>query len=267
MTTKIKLIVSILIFSSHFISAQTNNVTVDSLATQSEILLKGLKKATPEDLDPNVQIVINPMQTPVYTDDFKLIKTEDFLQIMSSGEYIPEPYINENKIIKVFVLRKATDTEKIQVKAHKTIFKSQKNKMVGQEAPAFSLKDIYGKELSLRELTDKIIVINFWFIECRSCILQMSELNNLVDKYKDKDVVFLGFSVSDKTEINYFLNTHIFKYNIVADCKNLLMTYNVNTFPTNIVIDKNAKITYFESGGSADTSIRNLDKAIEYLIK
>jgi cytochrome oxidase Cu insertion factor (SCO1/SenC/PrrC family) len=42
--------------------------------------------------------------------------------------------------------------------------------LVGTKALGFSATDINGKEYSLDSLKGKIIVMNFWFIQCKPCI-------------------------------------------------------------------------------------------------
>lgn len=46
------------------------------------------------------------------------------------------------------------------------------------------------------------------------CIKEMPELIELVRDNKDKDVVFIGFSTSDKPKIDKFLQTKEFNYYI-----------------------------------------------------
>jgi thiol-disulfide isomerase/thioredoxin len=89
---------------------------------------------------------------------------------------------------------------------------SQQNSsdLIGKEAFPFSATDISGNNYSLDELKGKVIVINFWFVECKPCVMEMPELNKLVEKHKNKEVVFLGFANNDKPKIEKFLKTKSF---------------------------------------------------------
>lgn len=45
-----------------------------------------------------------------------------------------------------------------------------------------------------KELSGKIVVMNFWYSKCLPCIKEIPELNKIVAEYKDnKNIVFLGF--------------------------------------------------------------------------
>ena len=76
------------------------------------------------------------------------------------------------------------------------------NSLIGMNAPVFSVKDIQGNKKSLNSLKGKIIILNFWFIECKPCVREMPELNNLVKKYKNDNVEFIGFSGNGSMQIN-----------------------------------------------------------------
>jgi hypothetical protein len=86
------------------------------------------------------------------------------MKIMMSGDYIPEPYIDSKKVVKAFVLRKATELEKEQMKQMQGNMQNpgqNNNELIGKEAFPFSVTDISGTKYSLEKLKGKIIVINF----------------------------------------------------------------------------------------------------------
>jgi len=92
----------------------------------------------------------------------------------------------------------------------------------------------------------------------------MPELNQLVEKYKNKEVVFLGFAINDKAAIEKFLKTKTFSYNIIPNSEVVIGQYKVQSFPTHLVIDKNSVIAYRTSGLGPNT-MADLDKMIETL--
>jgi peroxiredoxin len=249
--------------------AQVTNLEQGTVVKKNIDLLKGLKKAEPGDIDAGKPLMLDPSATPIYSDNLSLIEGDEFMRIMMSGDYIPEPYIDNNKEVKAFVLRKATEQEKAQMKEMQGDMQSEKqnkNDLIGKEAFSFSVTDILGNTYSLEKLKGKVIVINFWFVECKPCVIEIPELNNLVDKYKGEEVVFLGFATNDKSKIEGFLKTKTYKYNIIADGSNVARMYKVNAYPTHLIIDKNSKIAYC-STGLGPTTVTDLEKTIELLIK
>jgi len=52
------------------------------------------------------------------------------------------------------------------------------------------------KTYSLSSLKGKIFVINFWFLECKPCVIEIPELNKIVEKHKSEEVLFLAFAMN-----------------------------------------------------------------------
>lgn len=130
----------------------------------------------------------------------------------------------------------------------------------GELIPQFIFEDINGNKFDSEELRGKVIVLNFWSTTCGPCIKEMPHLNKLVDKMKNKDIVFIAPAFhSSKNELNNFLSEHPFAYNIVtlnAD------DYNIWALPTHIIIDRNQKVIGKYVGGSNENLIK-----IESLLK
>lgn len=249
--------------------AQVTNVSQNTLAKNNITKLENLKKAEPGDIYSGTPMMLDPSTTPMYYENFVLIKEGEFMKIMMSGDYIPEPYIDINKVVKAFVFRKATELEKEQMKEMQANMQNSgqnKSELIGKEAFPFSVTDISGNKYSLEKLKGKVIVINFWFVECKPCVMEIPDLNDLVEKYKGKEVVFLGFATNDKSKIESFLKTKTYKYNIIADSKEIAALYKANSYPTHLVIDKNSIISYYITG-LGPTTIKDLDKTIESFIK
>ena len=113
---------------------------------------------------------------------------------------------------------------------------------MGCNAPSFKATTITGKQISLDELKDKVVILNFWYIHCSACVREFQALNRLVDEYADKGVVFLAFALDKKGDIDTFLLKHPLKYDIIAEAKSIQDLYNVIVCPTNMVLGKNHKV-------------------------
>ena len=261
------LIVQIMFIDSSWLSAQT--IQSDSIKNESTVL-QGLKKAGPGDIEPGTPLMLDPMSMPMYDEQFQKINPADFMKIMMSSEYIPEPYVDEKKMVKAFVLRKATPEEKAMMAKMQQGgmgMEQEKNELIGTKATDFNLKDLKGKTHILSELKGKVVVLNFWFVECKPCIMEMPELNELVEEFKEKNIVFLAIALNDKKELKKFLKTTDFNYKVVANGQSSADSYGVKGFPTNVIIDQNG-IIHYVSTGIGPNNKENLQKAInELLIK
>jgi peroxiredoxin len=261
------LIVQIMFIDSSWLSAQT--IQSDSIKNESTVL-QGLKKAGPGDIQPGTPLMLDPMSMPMYDEQFQKINPADFMKIMMSSEYIPEPYLDEKKMVKAFVLRKATPEEKAMMAKMQQGgmgMEQEKNELIGTKATDFNLKDLKGKTHILSELKGKVVVLNFWFVECKPCIMEMPELNELVEEFKEKNIVFLAIALNDKKQLKKFLKTTDFNYKVVANGQTSADSYGVKGFPTNVIIDQNG-IIHYVSTGIGPNNKENLQKAInELLIK
>ncbi|MAJ19760.1 MAG: hypothetical protein CMF97_01580 [Candidatus Marinimicrobia bacterium] len=74
------------------------------------------------------------------------------------------------------------------------------------------LQMIDGGVKSFSDYKGKLLVINFWYINCGPCIVEMPYLNDLVDKYQNEDIQFLALSFDTIPDIQSFLNRTEFKY-------------------------------------------------------
>jgi peroxiredoxin len=119
-----------------------------------------------------------------------------------------------------------------------------------KEAKAFKADSLDGKPYDLSALRGKVIVVNFWFIGCAPCRVEMPGLNQLVAEFKDKDVVFLAPALDSAEELRKFLKTTAFNYTIIADAEAIVNSYEVSAFPTHIIIDRNGQIMGRLTGGS-----------------
>jgi len=121
-------------------------------------------------------------------------------------------------------------------------------------------------------LDGKIIVLNLWATWCKPCIEEIPHLNNLVDLYKNEEIIFIALTRETSDKVNFFLqNKNInFKYMLFYEQIDLYNYFinlksnkflKVETLPMNIIINKDGKLTYLSIGHS-NNSIKNLEKSI-----
>ena len=114
----------------------------------------------------------------------------------------------------------------------------------GVEAPDFTLNDIHGKPLALSSLRGKYVILDFWGSWCSWCIKGIPEMKNYYNKYKEKFEI-LGIDCNDteqkwKDAVKKYELPWLHVYN-PRDSK-VLETYNIEGFPTKIIIDPDGKI-------------------------
>jgi len=98
--------------------------------------------------------------------------------------------------------------------------------VIGRKAPAFSLRDQYGKPHSLADYADrKLIVLAFLGNECPLAKLYAGRLEELAQKYAAQGVAVLGVNANRQdalTEIATFAQQHKLTFPLLKDAGNTL---------------------------------------------
>ena len=124
----------------------------------------------------------------------------------------------------------------------------------GEKIASFKASDMTGKKVQLKDLIGKVVVLNFWFINCPPCRKEIPELNKLVAQYADNpDVVFVAIALDERYDLKKFLKDNPFNYRIVDDGRYYANQYNLNLYPTNVVVDRTGVVKFNASGYALNT--------------
>ena len=137
---------------------------------------------------------------------------------------------------------------------------------VGKMAPLnYTVKDMNGADVHLASYRGKIILLNFWATWCPPCKVEIPDLIELQEQYKD-DVVVLGFSVDDTAEqLKPFADEYKMNYPVLVGLghENIQEAYGpMWGIPVTIIIDRNGKIAKKQSGIRTKDQIEREIKAL-----
>ena len=208
--------------------------------TPSEPSLKDLHQLTEEE-KASKAITLTP-DIPAYTEAGKRITKKDWGTYLTDKSYTRDIYTDAEGTIKAVVFRKGAAPREVQLPEPMVI------NWVGQPAPHFTATDIDGNQVALARLKGKVVVLNFWFVACKPCVLEMPDLNALKEKYKGKEVVFLGLTFDTAAEVRTFLKGTPFAYTIISESKPVHADWGINAYPTNIVIDRGGTVRFMKYG-------------------
>lgn len=137
--------------------------------------------------------------------------------------------------------------------------------IAGRKFQTFVAKDDQGNFISSKNIRKKIVFINFWFESCAPCVSEFDDLEILYQKYKrQKDFEFISFTFEEdsvilKTKQKYHLNFPIF--HISKDsCR--LLTFNIEGYPSNYILNKKRQVEYVNIGGPTDK--RQIELVFKY---
>jgi peroxiredoxin len=139
---------------------------------------------------------------------------------------------------------------------------NRKDLKIGSEAPNFTLQTLDGKSVSLSSFRGKNVVLLFWASWCAPCRAANAEYNNLFDKYKSDDVVFLGVGLDKKEDMREAVKEDKIKWqNVITPWDSpIAYKYGVFSVPDNVVIDKEGKVVemdLFPNNGKTDKDGKN----------
>lgn len=194
----------------------------------------------------------------------KEITNVDFLTKLESGNYIPIN-IKKGEIIDDYKLLRLTSNANIDIqKTIKQIASKQLNNLSkeGETFPAFELKDINGNNISNDSFKNKITIVKCWFINCKACVAEFPELNQLVENYsQDENISFISMAFDSKVELIEFVQKRPFNFKIISVKKDFLQDQlNINEYPTHLVVNKDGKIE--KVFNNSKTLIKYLEKRI-----
>jgi len=118
-------------------------------------------------------------------------------------------------------------------------------------AENFSLDSLSeNKKVSLEDFKGKAVVLNFWATWCGPCREEMPLLEEYWNKYKKKDVVFLGIDVmDDKNNAAEFIKKMGVTYpNLYDPTGKASSKYGVIALPATFFINKDGTIAFKNYG-------------------
>lgn len=83
----------------------------------------------------------------------------------------------------------------------KDIIDSRKGVAVGSMAPDFTLRTPEGKELSLKDLRGKYVLLDFWASWCKPCMAEVPHVKEVYQQFHDKGFEILGVSLDNKQDL------------------------------------------------------------------
>ena len=244
---KFRILLLILCIQAQFTTAQT----------EYGFIPKEYVQLSPEQVNSG-QIIITP-DVLIFSSKGQLL-SQSQMSLMANPEYRPLFFADIQGNIKALVFERKSDNPILIQKNPEASFEE------GELAKDIIVTDLKGNHIKLSELRGKIVVLNFWFIKCKPCVIEMPHLNKLKKLYKDKNVEFLAITFDKKELVEQFLIKNRFNYTIASNASDAINIYGVNSFPTNMILNQRGEIVLKEIGYR--TNIKDVLKAsIDKLLK
>ena len=118
------------------------------------------------------------------------------------------------------------------------------------KVPDFTLSSYTGEEYNMRSLEGKVILLNFWATWCYPCRMEIPDLNEMQEQFKNDDFIILGISISDTQKaLNDFAGLYEVKYPLLygkqSEIDQILIDYGgIFSVPTSILINKSGEVIF-----------------------
>lgn len=120
---------------------------------------------------------------------------------------------------------------------------------VGETVPDFTLTTFEGEQISLADLKDKVVVLNFWASWCKPCEEEAADLETAWRIYEPGgEVVFLGVDYVDtETEAQVYLEKFDITYPNGPDLRTKIsQAFRIRGVPETYIIGKDGKLAAFK---------------------
>ena len=134
----------------------------------------------------------------------------------------------------------------------------------GKPAPAFALKTLDGKAVTLADYRGKVVLLDFWGTFCMPCVKALPELQALHAKYGNRGFAVIGMTVDERLAmVKKATAAAKVTYPIVRATSAEWAAYKVNALPSMVLVGRDGKIVK-RYGGEADRAamLAEIEKAI-----
>jgi len=116
----------------------------------------------------------------------------------------------------------------------------------GEDKTSFFL-DQYGDTINHKALKGKVLLLDFWFLDCKPCVAEITGFDLISSKFKGKPFKVLSFCLDEYDELNdKLLSKRNFKFSIISDARLI----GKIVYPLKILLDKRGVVRDIKNSGS-----------------
>lgn len=130
--------------------------------------------------------------------------------------------------------------------------------LAGKPAPDFTLKNLAGKDISLKDHQGAVVVLDFWATWCGPCRASLPGLNKVYNDLKGKGLVVYAVDLEEpKDKVQATATELKLDIPVLLDEKSeVSKQYGVSAIPHTVIIGKDGKVAKVIIGGGQEAKIR-----------
>ena len=117
----------------------------------------------------------------------------------------------------------------------------------------FTIKDLSGNVLDVKDLKGKTIFLNLWATWCGPCRMEMPSIQNLYNQVDKEKIMFIMLSIdrqSDIEKIRSYIKDKEFTFTVYKTASLLPNQLQVGMIPSTFVVDSTGRIVASEKGAA-----------------
>jgi thiol-disulfide isomerase/thioredoxin len=117
--------------------------------------------------------------------------------------------------------------------------------------PDISMEDVEGNTWDRGSMAGQVVIVNFWATWCRPCLVEIPDLAEVHDRYRDADLVLLGIMTDRPSEgdLAEFTARTGLNYPVVRADADILHAFGPpDVLPTTLVYDRGGKLVMHHQG-------------------
>lgn len=135
-------------------------------------------------------------------------------------------------------------------------------------APDFTLKDLKGNQVTLKNFKGRVVFLNFWATWCPPCRREMPSMERLYKQLKDRDFTMLAVDMQESEKrVRAFISEFSLSFPVLLDLNgDISSLYGIVGLPTTYIIDREGKIIG-KAVGPRDWSSQESKQLFQSLLK
>ena len=116
----------------------------------------------------------------------------------------------------------------------------------GTPAPDFTLNDLDGAPVSLKDFRGKVLVVNFWATWCPPCRVEMPSMQRAWAAFQNEGIIFLGIDIGESEDrVVQFMADLGLDFPVLLDTESTVTNaWPVKGLPTTVVVDPQGRMVY-----------------------
>jgi cytochrome c biogenesis protein CcmG/thiol:disulfide interchange protein DsbE len=126
-------------------------------------------------------------------------------------------------------------------------------------APDFNLSDLGGKRLTLSQYRGKVVLLDFWAVDCGGCIIEIPWYVEFDQKYRDKGLVVIGIDMYNEAPdyVRPFMSKSHMQYSVAIGNDGIRKQFQADELPKTLLIDRQGEVAVSHIGIVDKTSFEH----------